>query len=248
MQRFFKSWDWESDRGVDELPAGQAAPPRGAVASYDFWNRLYRVTVRKAEGTSHYDYLCDDAGRIVEKRSHDDAGHVAVIIRYAYDEGRNTVSEQVWSTDGSDEPSIDERPIAKPAKSREQVIHEVWEEFLEARKRTWWGGGVRQKPKDPLLEAHRDRVWSADALAFATRHMPSHLAYLERAGGIGERDLTPRELQVLILKLFREDFTDTLITRSVPKDVARAAGARFSLHNWAEGDDFEQIWTSVAVH
>ena len=57
MQRFFKSWDWESDRGVDELPAGQAAPPRGAVASYDFWNRLYRVTVRKAEGTTRFEIV-----------------------------------------------------------------------------------------------------------------------------------------------------------------------------------------------
>jgi hypothetical protein len=106
-QTVFRSWDWERDTGCDELPLDQPAPRSHAVAFFDDRGLVYRVVARNpqdilpSDGAANdeeyaYDYYCDDAGRIREKRSLDDAGRIVLIVRYEYDAtGRR--AEVGWS-------------------------------------------------------------------------------------------------------------------------------------------------------
>lgn len=107
--RFFAEWDWELDRGRTQLDP-KSLPPSHAVALYDWEDRLYRVSVTRdprirpvpdapsaEEGVVVYDYFSDPSGRVLEKRSLDEKGNVALIVRYQRDERTNEIIETAWS-------------------------------------------------------------------------------------------------------------------------------------------------------
>src|SRR5208283_3956015 len=115
-KRFYGKWDWEFDRGIDELVSSDLLPSDYAVAYYDAWGRLYRVVRHESSVTKDiYDYFCDDTGDVIEKRSlfeHVDGG-VCIIVRYKRTEAKDTVTETAWWPDRETCPESVERVISR---------------------------------------------------------------------------------------------------------------------------------------
>src|SRR5262245_59984991 len=105
--RVFERWDWEHDRGEGPLSPASPLPRSHAIAYYDYADRLYRVVMKNRcdivvahhaseDETEVFDYCCDEAGKILEKRSLDEGGNVVLIVRFSYDDGRGLVLETGW--------------------------------------------------------------------------------------------------------------------------------------------------------
>ena len=91
-KRFFKRWNWEYDYGDGELSEPSKEASSYATAYYDGQGRLYRVeTVNRDDSEVvrlTYDYFCDDANRVREKRSLDESASIVVLVRFYYENGK----------------------------------------------------------------------------------------------------------------------------------------------------------------
>jgi hypothetical protein len=108
IEKRFDKWNWEFDFGECPIPTDRELPARYAIAYYDHRGRLYRVVQRIKElvdysddnptafGTYVYDYFCDGAGRILQKRSLDQHGSVFLIVDFDYDVDKKEVTEIAW--------------------------------------------------------------------------------------------------------------------------------------------------------
>lgn len=102
---FYRDWNWESDKGIDPLPPNGSLPKRFAVAYFDYLDRLYRAEVWEQLSNGdvqeprqfdvfRYEYFCDKAGKIVQKRSLGDEHEV--IVDFSYDSAGKRVTETAW--------------------------------------------------------------------------------------------------------------------------------------------------------
>jgi hypothetical protein len=110
-KKYFKYWNWEFDFGEIEI-SGPETDSRYAVAFYDYWKRLYRVELHNVVAEDDcifiYDYFCDDAGNIIEKRAlEEDGTTVDLIIRITYDAHGKRSREHCWSAKDGGPPVSD---------------------------------------------------------------------------------------------------------------------------------------------
>lgn len=95
----FKQWNWEFDFGEGEIPVEAGPPERYAEAHFDGWGRLVRVDCREPGVAWHIEYFCDQEGRVIEKRSYDEFGQLAVLVRIVYDPEAGVAVEEAWAPD-----------------------------------------------------------------------------------------------------------------------------------------------------
>lgn len=111
--KYYREWDWEIDQGVRPLEDVDL-PANHATAFFDYWGRLYRVVVVEGDSRFVYDYFCDAAGRILEKRSVscEDATQVIMLVRFVYDDA-GSIREIAWWPDNPEDTRTHDRRDAK---------------------------------------------------------------------------------------------------------------------------------------
>src|SRR4051794_37846146 len=68
----YRHWNWEFDYGEEELPVTESTPESYTDAHFDNWGRLVRAECHDKADHWYYEYFCDDAGWVLEKRSYDE--------------------------------------------------------------------------------------------------------------------------------------------------------------------------------
>jgi YD repeat-containing protein len=99
----YRRWNWEFDYGEVEISTADPAPADYTDAQFDPWGRLVRAVCHDSGDHWSYEYFCDEAGRVLEKRSYDEKGQLTVLVRIQYDLDAGLAIETAW---GPDQPGL----------------------------------------------------------------------------------------------------------------------------------------------
>jgi hypothetical protein len=93
----YRHWNWEFDYGEGELAVTEPSPRSYTDAHFDHRGRLVRAECHDSAEQWCYEYFCDEAGRVLEKRSYDENGQLCVLVRIQYDLEAGVAIETAWS-------------------------------------------------------------------------------------------------------------------------------------------------------
>jgi hypothetical protein len=95
----YRRWNWEFDYGEGELPVTEPTPTCYTDVLFDHWGRLVRADCHDSAAHWWYEYFCDQVGRVIEKRSYDEHGHLCVLVCIQYDAEPGVATETAWCPD-----------------------------------------------------------------------------------------------------------------------------------------------------